>query len=114
MSGAIAEFLQLHLAFIASLCFLVLLFALFFFGVWSRSYVFPADAGQPLRRQFVAALPVGLITMAVYAKSALPTITDSANGPFDMSLIAGYAIVYGMLSRESLDRIMGVWNRPRR
>ncbi|WP_095204188.1 hypothetical protein [Mesorhizobium carmichaelinearum] len=112
MSGNVTEFLRPYLAFVGSLLFMLLLIALFFFGVWSRSYLFPAKASQPLRRQLVAGLPVGLITMGVYAKTTLPGIINGLDDASDMALIVGYAIVYGMLSRETLDRILGAVKPP--
>jgi hypothetical protein len=83
-----------------------LLILCYVFGVWVRSYVYPADAKSPLRRQMVAAIPVGFVTMGLYAKSALPTIHFNQSGVFDAFTMIGYAIIFGMLSRESLERIL--------
>jgi hypothetical protein len=88
---------------------LIVLLALYLFGVWSRSYVMPTSSELPLRRQLVASIPVGLLTMSAYAKSALPSLAQSqADMPFDLAMMAGYAIVFGMLSRESLERLLQV------
>ena len=111
MTSAFTQFMMNYLGFFAGLLFVAGLIALYFLGVWSRNYLFPADAKQPFKRQLIAALPVGLITMAVYAKSALPTINNSETGAFDAVLIVGYAIVYGMLSRETLDKLLGAASR---
>ncbi len=106
MSGDAPSFFQVHLASIASVLFMLALVGLFYFGVWSRSFLYPANITIPLRRQLVAAVPVGLITMAVYAKTVLPGITSGDDDATDYALIAGYAIIYGMLSRETLDRML--------
>lgn len=88
------------------------LVGLFYFGVWSRSYVYPAQVMVPFRRQLIAVAPVGLITMAVYAKTVLPGITNGDDDATDIALIAGYAIIYGMLSRETLDRMLAGVRAP--
>jgi hypothetical protein len=86
---------------------LVALIGLYLFGVWSRSYIMPTPHELPLRKQLVAAIPVGLLTMGAYAKSALPALAQShANVPFDLAVMAGYAIVFGMLSRDTLERVL--------
>lgn len=86
---------------------LVVLVALYFFGVWSRSYIMPAAGDVPVSRQLVAAIPVGLITMGVYAKSAFQAMASAPDSiTFDLAVMAGYAIVFGMLSRETLDRLL--------
>jgi hypothetical protein len=95
------------LYYVTSTVALLLLIGLYLFGVWSRSYVMPTPHELPLHKQLVAAIPVGLLTMGAYAKSALPTLAQShANIPFDLAVMAGYAIVFGMLSRESLERLL--------
>jgi hypothetical protein len=92
---------------ISNLVALLILFTLYLFGVWSRSYILPADSTVPLRRQFVAAIPIGLLTMGGYAKSALPGIHfNDGSGVFDFAIMLGYAIFLGMISRESLDRLI--------
>ena len=86
---------------------LLLLMMLYFFGVWSRSYILPADRGLSIKRQLVAAVPVGFITMGLYAKTAFPGIHIEGTGVFDLAIMMGYAIFLGMLSRESLEKILG-------
>src|ERR1700726_4212643 len=76
------------------------------FGVWVRSYIYPADARSSLKRQLVAAIPVGLVTMGLYAKTALPAIHPDQAGVFDFVTMLGYAIIFGMLSRESLEKML--------
>jgi hypothetical protein len=95
------------LYYLSSTVGLIVLLALYLFGVWSRSYVMPTPNELPLRRQLVASIPVGLLTMSAYAKSALPSLAQSQGDmPFDLAMMAGYAIVFGMLSRESLERLL--------
>jgi hypothetical protein len=84
---------------------LVLLVSLYFFGVWSRSYVMPSENDIPVRKQLVAAIPVGLLTMGVYAKSAFQGLSADSLA-YDGAVMAGYAIIFGMLSRETLDRLL--------
>jgi hypothetical protein len=80
---------------------------LYFFGVWSRSYVFPSKGDLPLKKQVVAAIPVGLVTMSIYARSAFEMLVlKPENLAFDVTVMAGYAIVFGMLSRETLERLL--------
>jgi hypothetical protein len=86
---------------------ILVLVLLYFFGVWSRSYVFPTHSQLPVRKQLIAAIPIGLITMGIYARTALPAIFASQKTiEFDIPIALGYAIVFGMLSRESLERIL--------
>ena len=59
---------------------LLILMLLYFFGVWSRSYILPADTGMSVKRQLVAAVPIGFVTMGLYAKSALPGIHLGGTG----------------------------------
>ena len=89
------------------------LMALYFFGVWSRSYVLPTADNISVKKQFIASVPVGFITMGLYAKTALPTLTiTSTNFVFDGSIMIGYAIIFGMLSRESLERMLKTVTPP--
>jgi hypothetical protein len=81
---------------------LAVLIACYVFGIWARTYVFPAEASLTLTQQLVAGLPVALITMGIYAKNAVPQMAT----PFDFAIACGYAMVLGMLSRESLARIL--------
>jgi hypothetical protein len=86
---------------------LTTLIAFYFFGVWSRSYIFPSQTDMPLGKQFLASVPVGLLTMGVYAKTAVPALLDSPQHMvFDGAIMLGYAIIFGMLSRESLERLI--------
>lgn len=87
------------------------LMALYFFGVWSRSYIFPADKSFSVRQQFVAAVPMALITMGFYAKSALPTL-HGHNGVFDFTIMLGYAIFLGMVARETLEKMIAKVTGP--
>jgi hypothetical protein len=92
---------------VTSLVAVACLIGLYLFGVWSRCYVMPSPQELPLRKQLVAAIPVGLVTMGTYAKTALPTLAQSPeNIPFDLAAMAGFAIAFGMLSRESLERLL--------
>jgi hypothetical protein len=86
---------------------LTLLVCLYIFGVWSRSYVLPTPDQLPIKRQLIAAIPIGLITMGAYAKSAFGEMVRMPdNIEFDLVIAFGYAIIFGMLSRESLERIL--------
>jgi len=78
----------------------------YMFGVWLRSFVFPVDSNMAVWRQLLAAIPVGFITMGLYAKSALPPLLQSADMSSDAAISIGYAIVLGMLSRETLDKML--------
>jgi hypothetical protein len=49
--------------YISSSVGLVGLIGLYLFGVWLRSYVMPVPQPLPPRKQLVAAVPVGFITM---------------------------------------------------
>lgn len=88
--------------FVSAAVLLGLLVLCYFFGIWSRHYVLPARDGMKVRQQLVAGVPVALITMGIHAKSAAVTLTD----PSDFAMMFGYAIIFGMLSRESLARIL--------
>ena len=86
---------------------IALLVLLYFFGVWSRSYIFPTHSQLTLWKQLVAAVPIGLITMGIYAPSHPTFMFNSPNTiEFDGTIALGYAIVFGMLSRESLERLL--------
>lgn len=46
-------------------------------------------------------------TMGVYAKSAFPAMAQSPSSlVFDFAITMGYAILLGMLSRESLEKLL--------
>jgi|SRR5215813_14631901 len=79
---------------------LSILIAWYIFGIWARTYVFPAETTLTITQQLVAGLPVALITMGIYAKNAIGQMEN----PFDFAIAFGYAMVLGMLSRESLTR----------
>ncbi len=99
------SFVPLLLTNFLAVCVLI---GFYFFGVWSRNFVFPADKNLSWGKQLVAAIPVGFITMGVYAKSALPPLTHgTGDAAFDVFVTLGYAIVLGMMSRETLEKILG-------
>lgn len=86
---------------------ILVMMVLYSFGVWLRSYVYPTSDIHPIKRQLLASVPVGLITMAVYGKTSLAGLDpDSTDVSFDVCLMAGYIIVFGMMSRETLDRML--------
>ena len=98
---------------LGTLICLAILVGLYFFGVWLRSYVLPSRTPLPLKKQLLASIPVGLLTMGVYAKSALPALALTPNTlAFDGAIMAGYAIIFGMLSRESLERLLTTTKPP--
>jgi hypothetical protein len=83
------------------------LILLYFFGVWLRTYVLPSDPGWPLKRQLAAAIPVGFLTMGLYAKTALPPLFNGNADVFnDVAIMVGYTIIFGMMSREALEKLV--------
>ena len=93
--------------YITSFAALVVLVALYFFGVWSRTYVMRSHTALPLSKQLVGAIPVGLLTMGVYAKTSFPALTQAGSDmAFEGAIMAGYAIIFGMMSRETLERLL--------
>lgn len=93
-----------HLSTAVWLAALVVLYAI---GTWSRGYILPVSDATPLKHQILASVPVGFITMGVYAKNAFPSLTlENRSLVFDCAIMLGYAVVLGMLSRETLERIL--------
>jgi hypothetical protein len=85
---------------------IMMLVGCYFFGVWLRSHVLPSDTQLSIGKQLLMAVPAGLITMSIYAKSAFTAMLQSPETiTFNAALAVGNAIVFGMLSRESLERI---------
>jgi hypothetical protein len=85
----------------------LLLLVLYCFGVWLRSYVLRTPNEWPIKKQLLASVPVGLITMAVYGKTSLPGLNfSSPDVAFDICLMAGYTIIFGMMSREALESLL--------
>ena len=81
----------------------------FILGVWIRNYVFAVRTSS-FKKNLVASVPVGLITIGVYSGTAFTSMNASIS---DFSISVGYIIVFGMLSRESLDRLVrGVGGSP--
>ncbi len=75
----------------------------YFFGVWLRSHVWKGDTALSFGKQLLMAVPVGLITMVIYARSVVYAMLQSPETiVFDAVLAVGNAIIFGMLSRESL------------
>lgn len=97
----------------AAMSILMLMF-LYNVGIWSRSYVLPvASGGHSLTKQLIVGLPVGLVTMGLYGKTAIPGLDfGSPNMLFDGATVAGNAIIFGMLSRESLDKLLKTVRPP--
>ncbi|HLH94122.1 MAG TPA: hypothetical protein VKW08_03300 [Xanthobacteraceae bacterium] len=86
---------------------LIGLIVLYFFGVWLRTYVLPADPKWPLRRQLAAAIPVGFVTMGLYGKTAIPPLfVGNADVFADVAVMVGYTIIFGMMSREALEKLI--------
>lgn len=83
------------------------LVAIYFFGVWLRTYVIPAQGDMPVSKQLLASIPVGLLTMTAYAKTSFPALAHAGtNIPYDVMTMLASAMIFGMLSRESLDRLL--------
>lgn len=83
------------------------LILLYNFGIWSRNYLFPAEGTLPLRRLLVAGIPTGLLTMSMYGRATLPGLDlASINLVFDVLIVAGNAIFFGMMSRETFDKFL--------
>jgi hypothetical protein len=93
---------------------LAALIGFYFFGVWSRTYIFPTDAAFSIGRQLVAAVPVGFVTMGLYAKSALPPLLQGRDDvAADIAIAIGYAIILGMMSRETLEKLLRAAPAPK-
>jgi len=86
---------------------ILILVAIYFFGVWLRTYVIPAQGDMPVSKQLLASIPVGLLTMTAYAKTSFPALAHAgSNIPYDVMTMLASAMIFGMLSRESLDRLL--------
>lgn len=86
---------------------ILILVMIYFFGVWLRTYVIPAQADMPVGKQLAASIPVGLLTMTAYAKTSFPALAHAGtNVPYDVMTMLASAMIFGMLSRESLDRLL--------
>jgi hypothetical protein len=96
---------------VANIAGVTILIACYVFGVWLRNYIYPTDSTTPLKRQLMAAIPIGLVTMGVYAKTSFPGLDYSHDGVFDTAIMFGYAVVFGMLSRESLEKMLSAAGR---
>ena len=95
--------------YISTIAGLTALTGLYIFGVWLRAYVFPADNTTPVKKLMLGSIPVALLTMGAYAKTSFPTLTiQPQNLPFDAAIMAGYSIVFGMLSREALEKLLRI------
>lgn len=90
-----------------SAIFIVSLIVLFNFGIWLRSYVYPPQMSIGMGVQLAAGVPVGLLLMGMYGRTAYSGLDwESANLVFDGALVCGNIILFGMMSRESLDKII--------
>ncbi len=86
---------------------LALLVALYVAGVWVRSYLMPPADAAPLGKELLAAIPLGLVVMSIYARNTFPALeglSGNATGVYDYGYAFGYAVIMGMISRETLDR----------
>lgn len=96
--------LGIHIA--AGLGILVMMI-LYNVGILSRSVIFPTGNDMPIIRQLIAGIPVGLITTGFYGKTAFLALDDSSAAMlFDASIIGGNVILLGMLSRETLEKMI--------
>lgn len=87
--------------------FILGLIALFNFGIWLRSYVYPPTMRMRMGVQLAAGVPVGLLLMGMYGRTVYSGLDwESANLLFDGALVCGNIILFGMMSRESLDKII--------
>jgi hypothetical protein len=96
---------------IANVAGVTVLILCYVFGVWLRTYVYPTDSATPLSRQLLAAIPIGLVTMGLYAKTSFAGLDYSHDGVFDTAIMLGYSVVFGMLSRESLEKMLSAGGR---
>jgi hypothetical protein len=84
-------------------------------GVWARTYAFPADQSVDMKRLLVGALPVAILAMTAYAKTSFAAlesslVEDPRSISFDVMIMVGYAICFGMLSREGLEKLLQITN----
>ena len=94
----------IHLA--SGLAILVMM-VLYNVGILSRSVIFPTGVRMPIGRQLAAGIPVGLVTTGFYGKTAIMALDFSSSGMlFDASVIGGNVILLGMLSRETLEKML--------
>ena len=78
------------------------------FGVWIRKYILPTGSPSPLWRELLLAIPAGFVVLGGYAKITVPAVfaDQSGSGVFDGAIAIGYAIFFGMLSRETLGKML--------
>jgi hypothetical protein len=86
---------------------IALLLVLYLTGAWVRSFLLPPKGNLPVWQQLLAGTVVGCPLMVWYAGNVFPRLsTASHNLVFDLFQMVGYAMVMGLLSRETLDRIV--------
>jgi len=87
--------------------FITALIGLFNFGILLRSYVYPPQMRMGMGVQLAAGVPVGLLLMGVYGRTVYSGLDwTSADLLFDGALVCGNIILFGMMSRESLDKLI--------
>jgi hypothetical protein len=92
---------------VSSGLFILAMISCYSFGIWSRSFVLPANPPTPFKTQLIAGVPMGLLVASMFGKAAYDGLSvASPHLLFDGAYIAGQMIILGMLSRESLDRIL--------
>ncbi len=94
----------IHLASGLSILVMMILYNV---GILSRSIIFPSDTKLPVGLQLAAGLPVSLFTIGFYGKTAIMALNfASSDMLFDASVIGGNVILLGMMSRETLDKMV--------
>lgn len=80
------------------------------FGVWLRTHIFASGALLSKWQLLVAAIPVGFIICFLYARSEIPLLRALPYNEmfFEVALALSFAFMLGMLSREALERLIGV------
>ena len=88
----------------SALCIAALL-ALYLIGVCLRSYVARSSADVSFRHVLLG-VPAGIVTMVPYARSSYDGLQLSSSSlSFDIAIMIGYAMIFGMMSRETIDRM---------
>lgn len=89
-----------------SVILILVLILLYYFGIWSRRIVFPTHVDLTLFQQLVVGVPTSCFVVGAFAKGVEQDLLTSASHPADWLHAIGTVIVFGMLSRESMEKLM--------
>jgi hypothetical protein len=92
--------------YLTSTALLISMLGCYEFGVWLRAIFDPPESQISFRNMMLGTFPLAVLTVAWYGPYALDNLEKAKHVVFAGAGMFGYVIFMGMLSLDTLDRIL--------